>query len=202
MKGPSPSLVATVGVLLVTFAACDMPECIDGPSNLTPETTASCVAPSEGTEPETEIVSASAEILDDGTLVLTWSSWGLTCGTQAGEIPPPEDCQTTGWALTAEIPPELITPSEGGVEPGSTTATSIIDLAEHPEVLGTATVTNGGDGISSGSYGGESFFVGTIELVQVGDECVTGVLHGFGTGNVDPTLGGPELEGSFFAPRC
>lgn len=188
---------------MTTLVACDLPECIDGPSNITPETTASCVAPPEGTEPATEIFSASAETLADGTLVLTWSSWGLACGTKASEVELAMDCETIGWAITAEIPPELLMSSgEGEGDPGTLSAVRVIDFAQHPEIRGTLTVMDEGSGGSRVSFGDEPFFVGSIELIDVGGDCVTGVLRGFGTGDPDPTLGGPELEGSFVAPRC
>lgn len=183
------ALRAIVMVASVSPLACDVPECIDGPSNLTPEAVAECVAPPEGTEPEADIVSASARVRGDGTMVLTWSSRGLTCGVTAPELAFPSDCQSTGWTMTAEIPPALAV--EG-----------LIELSEHPEVIGSISVTSGQDGIGRGTIGDEPFFVGAIELIGVGESCVTGVLHGFGTGDPDPVLGGPELEGSFMAPRC
>ncbi len=191
MKTLHSPLIRVACMLLVisTGFACDLPECIDGPSNLTPEAVAECVAPPAGTDPIAELKSAGATLRGDGTLVLTWSSFGLQCGTSAEQVPYPEDCHAKGWALTAEIPPELA-------------VAGIIELAEHPEVLGSMTVMTKNAGGSSGSHDGEPFFVGSIELVDVGEACVSGVLHGFGTGNPDPTLGGPELEGSFMAPRC
>lgn len=173
---------------LASLVACDPPECIDGPSNLTPEAVAACAAPPMGTTPEDRIESAGAQTRDDGTLVLTWSSLGLSCGTTAQDVPFPEDCNTTGWTITVEIPPALAVPG-------------LIDLAEHPDLPGTVTVFHDGDG-GSFSNGQERPFVGAIELVAVGDACITGVLHGFGSGSPDPTLGGPELDGSFVAPRC
>lgn len=178
-------VLLAVGVLV----ACDPPECIDGPSNLTPEAVAECAAPPAGTSPEDEIVSAGAEMLGDGTLVLTWSSQGLQCGTSAGEVEFPEDCQTIAWTITLEIPAELAVPG-------------VIDFADHPELQGTFTVFHEGDGASWGVDGNERLFVGSLELVAIGEACVTGVLHGFGSGEPDPTLGGPELDGSFMAPRC
>ena len=185
-----PRLVRLSLVLagLAALVACDIPECIDGPSNLTPEAVAECAPPPAGTSPEDEIVSAGAETREDGTLVLTWSSFGLQCGTSADEVPFPEDCYTRGWAITAEIPAELAVPG-------------VIDLAEHPELQGSFTVIHDGDGVSS-RPNPEQWYVGAIELVAVNDACVTGVLHGFGSGNPDPVLGGPELDGSFVAPRC
>lgn len=175
--------------LLLGLASCDIPECIDGPSNLTPESTASCAAPPEGTTPESAIDSAGAELRDDGTLVLTLSSISLECGTEAKDVGLPDDCEMDGWVFTLEIPPELAVPGE-------------ISLIDHPEILGTMTVLAGSDGGQTGTIGDEPFFVGKLELTDVGDGCVTGVLRSFGTGNPDPTLGGPELDGSFVAPRC
>ncbi len=184
------ALRAIVMLASMSPLACDVPECIDGPSNLTPEATAECVAPPENTEPETDIVSASAQIRGDGTMVLTWSSRGLACGVTALEVPFPGDCQITGWTMTAEIPAELAV--EG-----------LIELSEHPEIIGSLSTTSGQDGIARKTYDEtQPFFVGAIELVNVGESCVTGVLHGFGTGDPDPVLGGPELDGSFVAPRC
>ncbi|MBL4688003.1 MAG: hypothetical protein JKY37_25655 [Nannocystaceae bacterium] len=173
----------------MTSIACDTAECIDGPSNLTAEATAQCVAPPKDIPQEPSIHSASAELLEDGTLVLTWSSLGLSCGTRAHDVPFPEDCDTTGWAITAEIPAELV---EVGV----------IDLASHGEVRGSITALAGGDAGAAGSYGSEPFLAGSIELLNIDESCISGVLHGFGTGSPDPTLGGPELNGSFIAPRC
>ena len=98
-------------------------------------------------------------------------------------------CERTGWALTAIIPPELVAPGT-------------IDLAAHPEVAGGLTAMHGLDGISTGTIAGEPFLVGTIELTQVDEGCVSGVLTGFGSGLADPTLGGPELDGGFIAPTC
>lgn len=170
-------------------AACEQPECIDGPSNLTPQAVAPCAAPPEGTTPETEIVSASAQFRDDGTLVLTWSSFGLSCGVTAEQVDVPGDCLTKGWAITAELAPELVVPG-------------VVSIADHPELPVTVTVVDGGNGGSYGNSPIERPFTGSIEIVDVGDACVTGVLHGFGSGSPDPTLGGPELDGSFVAPRC
>lgn len=184
--------LASVTCLLLGVAAvvaCDMPECIDGPSNLTPEAVAECVPPPAGTSPEDEIVSAGAETLEDGTLAITLSSLGLECGTSAIDVPPPEDCVTDRWAITVEIPPELAVPG-------------VIDFAAHPEIQGSAVVIRPTTGIAWGIGDEDRHFVGSLELTAVGDACVTGVLHGFGSGEPDPTLGGPELHGSFVAPRC
>ncbi len=184
--------LASVACLLLgigSVVACDMPECIDGPSNLTPAAVAECAAPPAGTSPEDEIVSAGVETYEDGTLALTWSSFGLQCGTSAGKVDMPEDCVADGWAITIELPPELAVPG-------------IIDLADHPELRGTFTVIRPRAGVSWGVDGMERQFVGSLELVAVGEACITGVLHGFGSGEPDPTLGGPELDGSFVAPRC
>lgn len=191
MKGSGSTIIFMLAgvALAMPLGACDPPECIEGPSNLTPEATASCVDFPAGVAVEDEIVSAGAERLEDGTLVLTWSSNGLGCGTRALDVGLPGDCMSTGWTLTAEIPASLAAPG-------------VIDLAAYPEVRGSMTVTNGFDGGSRGSFGDEPFFVGEIELVSVGDDCVTGVLHSFGTGDPDPTLGGPELNGGFVAPVC
>jgi hypothetical protein len=172
---------------LAALVACDQPECIDGPSNLTPKAVAACADPPAGTSPEDGIRSASAVLRDDGTLVLTWSSFGLQCGTVAEDVPFPEDCLTRGWAITVEVPPELAVPG-------------VIDLSEH-QLEGSFTVIHDGDAVSS-RPNPERWYVGTIELVAVSEACVTGVLHGFGTGDPDPELGGPELDGSFVAPRC
>jgi hypothetical protein len=181
--------IVAVVLALGTLVACDPPECIDGPSNLTPKAVAKCVAPPAGTSPEDEIVSAGAELRNDGTLALTWSSQGLECGTSADEVEYPEDCQTSAWTITVEIPPELAVPG-------------VIDLADHPEVLGSFVVIRPLAGVSWNSGLPERRLVGSLELVSVGEACVTGVLHGFGSGEPDPTLGGPELDGSFVAPRC
>jgi hypothetical protein len=172
---------------LISLGACDIPECIDGPSNLTPESTESC-EPS-ATPAESEILNAGAELLDNGGLILTWTSWGMECGIRAFDVEFSDDCERTGWIFTIEIPPELVAPG-------------VLDLAAHPEILGSMTVIHGGDAGSTGNIGDEPFFVGELELVQLGADCVTGVLHGFGTGSLDPTLGGPELDGSFLAPTC
>jgi hypothetical protein len=173
------SLSALLGAL---FGACDLPECIDGPSNLTPENTAGCLVPNNPIEPR--IVSAGAELLDDGSLVLTWTSFGMECGTRATDVELATDCERTGWSITAELPPELVVPGT-------------IDLAAHPEVLGALTVLD-----SSGGGSRPAELVGQLELTQISDDCVTGVLHGFGTGLPDPSFGGPELAGSFVAPAC
>jgi hypothetical protein len=175
--------------LLLGLASCDAPECIDGPSNLTPEAVASCAAAPEGTAPETAIKSAGAELRDDGTLILTLSSLGLGCGTRAYDVPFPEDCTIDGWVFTLEIPPELAVPG-------------VIILTDHPEILSSTTVLSGFDAARYDTSLPERFMVGELELISIGDGCVTGVLRSFGTGNPDPTLGGPELDGSFVAPRC
>jgi hypothetical protein len=173
--------------ILLSLPACDVPECIDGPSNLTPESTATC-DPS-ATPTESAIVSAGAEWLENGSLVLTLTSWGLECGTRAADVKYSDDCNRTGWIFTMEIPSRLAAPG-------------MIDMAAHPEIRGTMTVMDRGDGGTRGSIGDYPFFVGQLELVQLDDGCVGGVLHGFGTGDPDPTLGGPELDGSFVAPTC
>ena len=81
-------LATTLGALAgaLGMVGCDPPECIDGSSAPPAEAAGECAMPPEGTSPETEIVSASAEVLDDGTLVLTWSSMGLQCGTRASDV--------------------------------------------------------------------------------------------------------------------
>lgn len=222
MKTPSYACASLLAVI-PALACLPPPDCIEGPSNLNPAATASCVAPPQSVPVETDIVSAGAEVLDDGTLVLTWSSWGLACGVRALDIELARDCQTTGWTMTAEIPPELVRVGmegegesgdgesgdgesgegeSGDGDPGTLSSSPIIDFAEHPEIRGTLAVLTPGAGGSTGSFGDEPFFVGTLELIAVGEDCVTGVLHGFGTGNPDPTLGGPELDGAFMAPRC
>ncbi len=175
--------------LTLGLASCEDIECIDGPSKLTPETTACCAAPPEDSTPEPTIKSASTELRNDGTLVLTLSSMGLTCGTEASNVSLPEDCSMHGWVFTIEIPPELAVPGT-------------LVLSDHPEIRGVMTVLAGFDGGQMGSIGDEPFFVGELELSDIGDNCVTGVLRNFGTGSPDPTLGGPELDGSFVAPRC
>lgn len=188
MKRLIPATGMILG-LVFGLASCDDVECIDGPSNLTPEATACCAAPPEDSTPEAAIKSASAELRDDGTLVLTLSSMGLACGTEASDVSLPDDCAMDGWVYTIEIPPELAVPGT-------------LVLTDHPEIRGVMTVLAGFDGGQTGSIGDEPFYVGELELSDVGDSCVTGVLHNFGTGNPDPTLGGPELDGSFVAPRC
>lgn len=186
----TPILTMLGGLAVGSFLlACDPPECIEGPSNLVPEATAACADYPAGVTAEDEIFSAGAEHLDDGTLVLTWSSQGLACGTRAADVDLPTDCTMDGWTMTAEIPAALIVPG-------------VIDLSAHPEVIGSLTVLSGQDGISSGTYGSEPFFVGQIELVAIDGQCITGVLHSFGSGSLDPTLGGPELQGGFVAPVC
>jgi hypothetical protein len=180
--------VAAIGLLL-GMASCDVPECIDGPSNLTPEATAACAAPPEGSTPEPEIDNAGAELRDDGTLVLTLGSMSFECGTEASDIPPSGDCSMDGWVFTIEIPPELAVPGT-------------IVLSDHPEIQGAATVLSGLDGGQFDTTDRETFYVGELELSDIGDGCVTGVLRNFGTGSPNPTLGGPELDGSFVAPRC
>ncbi|MFV8755608.1 hypothetical protein ACNOYE_34085 [Nannocystaceae bacterium ST9] len=186
---PSFALAGLLGAL-ASSAACDIPECIDGPSNLTPEATASCEAPLDPAE--SEILSAGAEWLDDGSLVITWTSWGLECGIRSDDVEPSDDCNRTGWIISAKIPAELA-------------ILGTLDLATHPEIRSGITVIHGGDAGSRGTIGDEPdepFLVGTIELTQLDEGCVAGVLHSFGTGDPDPTLGGPELEGSFVAPTC
>lgn len=176
-------MIAWVGAALLGLA-CDVPECIEGPSNLTPEATAACESPSSPLE--SEIVSASAQWRDDGTLVLSWSSWGLECGVTTDEIEFIDECERHGWIITTEIPPALAVPG-------------VITLAEHPEVISRMTVIDGGD---AGSGIGEQPFAGSIMLEVIGDACVSGSLVGFGSGSFDPSLGGPELDGGFVAPIC
>jgi hypothetical protein len=183
------ALGGVFGLALGLLASCDLPECIDSPSNLTPEATATCAAPPEGTTPESEIYSAGAQLRNDGTLVLTFSSMGLACGTEAADVWIPDDCRMSSWTFTIEIPPELAVPGE-------------LTLSDHPEIGGSMTVVHGFDGGQVGNSGAQPFFVGQLELTNIGDGCVTGVLRSFGTGNPDSTLGGPELDGSFVAPRC
>ncbi len=166
--------------------ACDVPECIDGPSNLTPENTASCVP--SATPSESAIVSAGAEF-EQGSLTLTLTSWGLECGARADQVAPSDDCESSGWIVTIVLPPELA-------------VAGVIDLASHPELQWTMFVADRGDAGSHDNFGDQANLVGQLELTDVGEGCVTGVLHGFGTGSPDPGLGGPELEGSFVAPTC
>ena len=177
--------LVVVGLALCVGLGCDV-ECIDGPSNLTPEATAACVVPEGASEDQIKSAGAWTE---DGNLVLTFSAVGLGCGEHARDYQPPFDCDLDGWVLSVELPPELA-------------VAGVIDLAEHPELDGALTAFADGDGLSSSSELQDSFFVGEIELVEVGEACVSGVLRGFGTGSLDPRLGGPELDGSFVAPRC
>lgn len=179
-------LLALFGAVSLGLA-CDIPECIDGPSNLTPEATATCESPASPLE--SEIVSAGAQWRDDGSLVLSWTSWGLECGVVAQDVDPIDECEQHGWIFTVEIPPELA-------------VAGVITMSQHPEVLGSMTVIHGGDAGSTGSIGDEPFFVGALELESVHEGCVSGTLIGFGTGNSDPTLGGPQLDGGFVAPTC
>nr|MCH9687647.1 hypothetical protein [Deltaproteobacteria bacterium] len=172
MNGALPKFIGAAVVVLGINAmvSCDIPECIDGPSNLTPEATASCVAPPAGTTAEEQIVSAGAQFSDDGTLILTWSSWGLTCGTQAFDVDVSADCETDGWVTSLEIPPALLEP-EPGADPG---AARIIDLSMHPEIRGTTTVIFPGGGASGGTFGDDPTFAGRLELVGIEPSCVTG----------------------------
>jgi len=182
-----------LAIVAVASSACDGPrECVDGPSNLTPDVIAQCDPPPDGAAIEDEIVSAGAETEPDGTLVITWSSFGLECGTSTDDISLwlPDDCWRQGWVLTAEIPAELAY------------AGSVIEMHEHPEVVGDlAAFSQFGSG-GVGIDGDEPFFTGRLELVALSDACVTGVMTGFGTGSLDVVLGGPELDGAFVAPRC
>ncbi|PCC68597.1 hypothetical protein SAMN02745121_05271 [Nannocystis exedens] len=166
--------------------ACDPPQCIDGPAQ-TPLDTAACAAPPVAADPQ--IAVAHAEWLGSGDLVITWTSFGLECGTRALDVPLTDDCERTGWVFTVEIPAALA-------------VAGTIDLDAHPEVIGTMTVMDGGSGGQTGTIGDEPFFTGQLELTGVAADCVTGVLHGFGSGIADPTLGGPELNGGFSAPTC
>lgn len=187
LRAPILAPMRPVIAAAILLVGCEIPECIDGPSNLTPEATASC-AETPGATPAAGIKSAAAELHEDGTLHLTWSSWSLTCGVDARDFDVRDDCDNTGWAITVEIPPALVTPG-------------VIALADHPELVARATVIDGGDGGQFASNP-EQRFVGEIELVGVSDGCISGVLRGFGSGRLDPGLGGPQLDGSFMAPRC
>jgi hypothetical protein len=166
--------------------ACDPPQCIAGPGQSALDT-AACEGPPVAVDPQ--IAVAHAERLESGDLVLTWTSFGLECGTRAVEVEFSDDCERTGWAFTAEIPAALA-------------VVGTIDLDAHPEVIGTMTVMGKSGGGQTGTFGDEPFFTGQLELTHVGPDCVTGVLHGFGSGIPDPTLGGPELNGGFLAPTC
>lgn len=46
------------------------------------------------------------------------------------------------------------------------------------------------------------FFIGQIELTQISDGCVSGVLHAFSVSEPDPAVSVPELNGAFIAPTC
>ncbi|MEZ4453274.1 MAG: hypothetical protein R3B09_27675 [Nannocystaceae bacterium] len=186
-----PWRVALVPVVALALLGpgCEVPACIDGPSNLTPEATAACDPLPDGVALAPGIKSAAAQRKDDGTLFLTWSSWSLTCGVDARDFDVRDDCDNSGWAITVELPVALQVPG-------------VIVLADHPELVIRETVVVGGDGGQFGAGPGGDPFVGEIELVQVGEGCLTGVLRGFGSGHLDPGLGGPELDGGFVAPRC
>jgi len=191
---PYVSRFLGLGLVAMALGACDGPgECVDGPSNVTPDAVASCFPPPEDVPLEEQIVSAGAETESDGTLVITLSSFGLQCGTRTSDLNifEPSDCWRKGWALTVRIPPELAH------------AGSVIEMRDHPEVLGDVVafsrLSAGGAGPSSE---GEAFFTGTLELLAVNEACVTGIFTGFGTGRLDVILGGPELDGAFVAPRC
>ena len=179
-----------VGPLALLPLGCDpMAECIEAPAPAFFDADAQCEPLPDAVELDDQIVSASASVGEDGTLTLTWSSYALTCGTHARELELPDSCATTGWALSVEIPSELA-------------VVGTIDLAAHPEVFGTMTVAEGLDGAGASSIGDEPFFMGELELLDIGEGCVTGILRGFGTGRPDPTFGGPELDGGFRAERC
>lgn len=178
---------AAFGALL-PGAACDglPPQCPEGPSNLTPESTATCEPPTVSADPE--IFSAGAEQLGDGTLVLTWTSLGLECGVRAGDVEIGGNCERIGWVYTVEIPPSLA-------------AVGSIDLAAHPEIRGTLAVMQEGLSGVMETIGDEPFFVGQLELTRIHAGCVSGVLHSFVHGDSD-SLDVPVLSGGFTAPTC
>ncbi|MBV1857444.1 MAG: hypothetical protein KUG77_03460 [Nannocystaceae bacterium] len=184
-----PTARLLIALACSSLVACDVPECIDGPSSLTPEAVAQCTAPPEGTEPESDIVSAGSQLREDGTLVITWSSRGLQCGVPALDVPFPDDCTATGWTLTAEIPPELAV--EG-----------LIELSEHPEVRGSSSVTSNQDGRASQSIEDAPFFVGAIELSNVADGCITGVLHALAPANPTPSWADQSSTGRSLRPAA
>ena len=176
-----------IGVMSAVLACDPGGECIEAPAPAVFDADAVCEALPE--DAEDQILSASARLGEDGSLTLTWSSYALACGTHASELQLPDECETTGWALSVEIPPELAV--EG-----------TLDVGAHPEILGTMMVAEGLDGALASSVGEEPFFLGELELLSVGEGCVTGVLRAFGTGRPDPSFGGPELDGAFRAQRC
>lgn len=177
-------LAAACGSLLAL--ACDPPQCIESPAT-TPLDLAACETPPVAVDPQ--IAGAYAEWLENGDLVITWTSLGLECGTRAENVEIGLDCERTGWVFTVEIPAALA-------------VAGTIDMDAHPEVIGTMTVMGPSGSGKTGTIGDEPFFTGQLELTQLDPGCVTGVLHGFGSGIPDPTLGGPELNGGFLAPTC
>jgi len=177
---------AAFGTLLPSVACDGPPQCTDDPSNLTPENTATCEKLTVSADPQ--IVSAGAEPLGDGRLVLTWTSRGLECGARADNVEIGGNCNWTGWVYTVELPPPLA-------------VVGLIDLAAHPEVRGTLAVMQDGSGGLMGTIGDEPFFVGQLELTQIDEGCVSGVLHSFVPGESE-SLGVPALSGGFVAPTC
>jgi len=176
-----------LGALLLGIACDGPPQCTDDPSNLTPESTATCETLAAPADPQ--IFSAGAEQLGDGTLVLTWTSRGLECGVRADNVEIGGNCNWSGWVYTVEIPPELA-------------VVGVIDLAAYPEVRGTMTVMHDGSGGVKETIDDEPLFVGQLELTQIAGGCVSGILQAFVAGEPDPTFGGPALSGGFVAPTC
>lgn len=177
---------------LVALGCGPPPECIEGPSNLTPEALSPCAPLGEGVALDDQIYSAGALQTPEGGVHLTWSSLGLRCGTLSRDFfgAPPDPCWTEGWILALELPREL-------VFDGST-----IVMEEHPELIGDFRFTGEHGGTASSSQGDRPVYVGVLELTHVRDACITGSLEHFGTGYLNPLLGGPELHGGFLAPRC
>lgn len=176
--------------LVPVFAGCfgcDPAQCVQGLSNLVPEATASCTELPVDVELESSVEYAYAAFDQRGHLIVTVSTIDLGCGTSAAAWSPPLDCDLDGWAYSIDIPPSLAVPG-------------LIDFSENPDVLVATAVMSDGNGLGTGWS--EDDGAGTLEIVSVGEACVTVVFRGFGSGSLDPSLGGPELDGGVKIPRC
>ena len=114
--------------------------------------------------------------IDPDTVYIYLSSQGMLCAEPHATL----ECENQ-WRVTIAIPPEL---QKVGTIPLST-----------PGLISYATSTGSDHGDGTCSWGGGSFWDGTLEITAIDDTHVEGVL-------VDTWGLDFDADGSFDAPRC
>jgi len=114
--------------------------------------------------------------IDPNTIYIFLSSQGMLCGDPHATL----ECGNQ-WRVNIAIPPEL---QHVGTIPLST-----------PGLISYATSTGSDYGDGTCSWGGGSFWDGTLEITAIDDTHVTGIL-------ADTQAWDFDADGAFDAPRC